>query len=150
MQLKRILLVSVALVFIALGLGISIGYSISPVTTRTTTFTEVQTHPTTLIDTPPTTITQTVPTTITVVASPGEPYTVYTVTQQTVQALILLPECATTSGQTSTTTATVEASTTVIFVTQTGVNYSGVVSFTTVTNSPFGVLVQTQSESISC
>jgi len=146
LQLGRTLLVSVALVFVALVLGVSIGYSISPVTTRTTTLT----LPTTLVETSPTTITQTMPTTITVVASSGEPYTVYTVTEQTVQVLIVVPKCVTTTGQASTSATTVEASTTVIFITQTGINYSGAVSFTTVTNSTFGVSLRTQSESISC
>jgi hypothetical protein len=150
LQLKRIILVLVALVFIALGLGVSIGYSISPVTTRITVLTEVQTLSTTLTETSLTTLTQTVPTTITVVAPSGEAYTVYTVTVQTALVYILVPECLTTSGQTTTTTTTVPASTTVIFITKTGVDYSGVVSFTTVSNSTIGLLLRTQSESISC
>jgi hypothetical protein len=150
LQLKKIILVSAAVAFISLGLGVSIGYNISPGTTRTTTITKVQTISTTQTDRSPTTVTQTVPTTITVVASSGEAYRVYTVTEQTVQVLYVLPECVTTSGQVSTTTTTVQASTTVIFLTQTGLNYSSAVSFTTVTNSTFGPLFRTQSESISC
>jgi hypothetical protein len=151
LQLKRIILISAALVFIALGLGVSIGYSISPVTTRTTTLAEVQTLSTTLTETSPTTITQTVPTTITVVASSGEVYTVYTVTEQTVLVYVYV-ECATTSGQTGTTyTSPVGAqSTTTTYIFPSGITYSGAVSFTTVTNNTVTFSDRTQSESISC
>ena len=131
MQLKRIMLVSVALILVALVLGVSIGYSISPTTTRTTTLS--------------TTLTETVPTTITVVPPSGAPYTVYTVTQQTALVYIVVPDCSNTSGLASNTITTVPASSTVVFVTQSGANYSGVVSFTTVTNNTLALLVRTQS-----
>jgi hypothetical protein len=48
LQVRNVLLVSVALVFIAFGLGASIGYTISPTTTRTTTITQTQTLLTTV------------------------------------------------------------------------------------------------------
>ena len=147
MQLKRTLLVSVALVFVVLVLGVSIGYSISPVTTRTITLTT----PSILTATFPTTITQTMPTTITVVSpSGGQTYTVFTVTSEIVQVLIYIPECVTNSGQTNTYVSTVEASVITAYFSPSDITYSGLVSFTTVINTTVSISGRTQSESISC
>jgi hypothetical protein len=148
LQSERIIPVSVALVLVALVLGVSIGYSISPVTTQTTTLTT----PSILTATFPTTIIETVPTTITVVSpSGGQTYTVYTVTSKIVQVLIYIPECVTSSGQTFTSLSTVEASIiTSTYISPSGVTYSGAVSFTTVTNTTVSISGRTQSESIAC
>lgn len=148
LQLRNLLLVSVALVLVALVLGISIGYGISPVTTRTTTLT----LPTTLTETSPTTMTQVVPTTITVNSFSSQTFTVYTITEQAVLVFVYVPECVTTSGQTSTTYVNppVGQTTTITYISPSGITYSGAVSFTTVTNNTNTGSDRTQSESISC
>ncbi len=140
-------MVSVAIALVALVLGVSAGYSIASVTTRTTTLT----LPITLTETFPTTVTETLPTTITMISpSGGQTYPVYTVTSEIVQVLIYIPECITSSGQTSTYVSTVEASIITTYISPSGVTYSGALSFTTVTNNTVSISGRTQSESISC
>ncbi len=141
MRFGRTFLVSVALVFVALGLGVSIGYSASPITTRTTTLIETRTLPTTVIQTVPTTIT------VTSLGQSG----VETVTQKVVVVYVYIPECVTISGQTSTTYVSPVGGQTTTITYIYPANVSGTVtSFTTVTNNTATFSNRTQFESISC
>ena len=145
LQLRRMLLVSVALVIVAAVLGASVGYDVSPVRTSTTTLVQAQTLPTTVTETVPTTI-------MTAVSLSGQTYTVLTVTARIVLVYIFLPECVTTSGQTSTTYVSPVGgqTTTVTYVYPSNITGATLVSFTTITNNTGTFSYRTQSESISC
>ena len=142
LQLRKTVLISIALVFIGLGVGVSIGYGASP--TRTSIITRTQQDAITL--------TETVPTTITIVSLSGQTYTVFTVTKQTVLVVVYQPKCIATSGQISTTYVNTGfgQSTTTTYSYPTGITNSSAISFTTVTNSTLTFSNQTVGPSISC
>ena len=127
-------------VLIALGLGASIGYDISP--GRISTVTET---PTTSITT-----TQTVATSVIVIS--GQTYPVLTITKQTVYVVYYEPTCVTISGRTSVTyeNQPFGQSTTFTYIFPSNMPNSSVVSLTTTTNRTLTVLNRTVSESISC
>jgi len=132
MRPSKILILSASLVFVALCLGVAIGYDVAPAATTTETLyaTTTQTN----------------------VLQSGLTYRVYTVKAIIVDVYVYLPECVTTSGRTTTTYISPVGgqSTTIVYVYPTDIISASAVSFTTVTNYTATYSNRTQSESISC
>jgi len=135
---------SVVFVLIALSLGVSIGYAVSP--QKTSTFTQIQIVPTTITNV----VMSTVIRNVTMVSSPN--YPVLTVTVKDVLVVIYTPTCVTVSGQKSVIyySGPGMQTTTVTYIYPNTFPSSSIVSVTTVFNNTNTGSDRTQSESISC